>query len=210
MPHRIPLFREILLPFLADYLRLVEPDSAEHLRLDRIALPDLNDVPGWTDAERQTFGIVAEVPARWGEKVTVVIQVEPEALTPAELSRRLGRYFMDLEIHYCQPVLLSVLYLRGGRPGINLETAPVCRIFDMDLLRIYFTTFGLETARAEHYLERPEPLAWALSAVMQPLRHSRACHRKLCLERIAAAGLAEEHRQALTRFVEAFLEEESR
>jgi hypothetical protein len=205
MPHRTPLFREILLPFLADYLRIVEPDSAEHLWLDRISLPNLDSVPGWTDAEKQTFGIVAEVPSRWGEQVTIVIQVEPEALTPAELSRRLGRYFMDLEIHYCRPVLLSVLYLHGGRPGINLETGPVSRLMDMDLLRIYFTTFGLEGARAEYYLERPEPLAWALSATMQPIRHSRARHRKLCLERLAAADLAAEHRTALVRFVDAFL-----
>jgi len=209
MPHRTPLFREILLPFLADYLRIVEPDSAEHLWLDRITLPNLDAVP-WTDAEKQAFGVVAKVPSRWGEQVTIVIQVEPEALTPTELSRRLGRYFMDLEIHYCQPVLLSVLYLRGGRPGINLETAPVSRIFDMDLLRIYFTTFGLERARAEYYLERPEPLSWALSAAMQPIRHSREHHHKLCLDRIAAAGLAEEHRTAFVRFIDAFLGEESR
>jgi hypothetical protein len=209
MPHRTPLFREILLPFLADYLRIVEPDSAEHLWLDRISLPDLN-VPGWTDAEKQAFGVVAEVPSRWGEQVTIVIQVEPEALTPTELSSRLGGYFMDLEIHYCRPVLLSVLYLRGGRPGINLETAPVSRLSDMDLLRIYFTAFGLEGSRAEYYLERPEPLSWALSALMQPIRHSRARHRKLCLERIAAADLAAEHRTALARFVEAFLGPESR
>ena len=150
----------------------MEPDWAEHLWLDRISLPDLN-VPGWTDTEKQAFGVVAEVPSRRGEQVTIVIQVEPEALTPTELSRRLGGYFMDLEIHYCRPVLLSVLYLHGGRPGINLETAPVSRLSDMDLLRIYFTAFGLEGSRAEYYLERPEPLAWALSALMQPVRHSR-------------------------------------
>ena len=200
-----PLFQEILQTFLADYLRLVEPDSARHLALDRITFPDLAAMPFWTADECRRIGVVGEVPARWGEKVTVVVQVEPEALTPAELSRRMGRYFMDLEIHYCQPVLLSVLYLNGGRPGVNLETAPVCRILDMDLLRIYFSAFGLGGCRAEYFLERPEPIAWALSALMEPVRHSRRRHRELCRERIAASGLDEERRASLTRFIDAFL-----
>jgi hypothetical protein len=204
MPHHNALFRETLQAFLSDYLRLVEPDSAQHLSLDRITFPDLTGVPGWTSAERQDLGVVGEAPARWGEKVTILVQLEPEALTPAELSRRIGRYFMDLEIHYCQPVLLSVLYLRGGRPGVNLETAPVCRILNMDILRIYFSAFGLGGCRAEYYLERPEPLAWALSALMEPFRNSRARHRELCLDRIAAAGLAAERRTLLESFITAF------
>jgi len=206
MPHRNPLLREVLQTFLADYLRLIEPDSVRYLELDRLTVPDLADVPGWTDGERQSLGVVGEAWACWGEKVIIVVRVEPEALTPAELARRIGLSLMDLEIHYCQPVLLNVLYLHGGRPGINLETAPVCRIFDMDLLRLYFTAFGLSGCRAEHYLERPEPIAWALSALMPPLRLSRAHHRQLCLERIAASGLEEERRALLARFVEAFLE----
>jgi hypothetical protein len=204
MPHRIPLVQEVLRTFLADYLRIVEPDSAQFLRLDRIALPDLREVPGWTEAERSMLGVVAAVPASWGEKVTVVVQVEPEGLTPPELSRRLGRYFMDLEIHYSQPVLLNVVYLRGGRPGITLETAPLCHLCGMELVRLYFTTFALERARAELYLDRPEPLAWALSAAMHPVHHSRERHRDLCLERLAAAGLAEEPAALLRRFIDTF------
>src|SRR4051794_4584099 len=106
MPHRNPLFQplfqEILQTFLADYLCLVEPDSANHLWLERIHFPETQELPRWTAEERREVGIVAEVPTRWSEKLTVLVQVEPEAIPPADLSRRLGRYFMDLEIHYCQ------------------------------------------------------------------------------------------------------------
>jgi hypothetical protein len=207
MPHRNPLFREVLETFLADYLRLVEPDSAAHLRLDRLALLDAPAPSGRAAMERQEVGVVGEAPSRWGETVTVMVQVEPEALTPGELSRRIGGYFADREIHYCQPVLLSVLYLRGGRPGVNLETAPVCRILNTDILRIYFSAFGVAGSRAEYYLERPEPIAWALSALMEPLRLNRVRHRELCLERIAACGLAGDRRDLLARFVDAFLQE---
>jgi len=202
MPHRAPLVREVLQTFLADYLRLVEPDSAQHLELDQITFPA---VPDWSPAEHQRLGVVGEAPSRWGEQVTLLIQVEPEALTPAELSRRIGCYFMDLEIHYCQPVLLHVLYLQGGRPGINLETAPICRIFNMDLLRLYFTAFGIGGCRAEYYLERPEPVAWALAALMPALRLSRAQHRACCLERVAGCPLQEEQKALLRSCIDAFL-----
>jgi len=206
MPFRDPcfrlLFREILETFLADYLRLVEPDSAAHLRLDGLAIPGLRDLPRWSAEEREAMGVIAQVPSRRNEAVTVVVQVEPDALAPAELSRRLGRTFLDLEVHYCQPVLLNLLYLRGSRPGVNLETAPVCRVFGLDVLRLYYTAFGLEGSRAEYYLERPEPVSWALSALMTPLRHSRERHRELCLQRIAAAGLDPRRSGLLACFID--------
>jgi hypothetical protein len=207
-PSLRPLFRETLETFLPDYLRLVEPDSASHLHLDCITFPEPGRAPRWTEGETPQAGVIAQVPSRWSETVTVVVQVEPLALAPAELASRLGRIFMDLEIHYCQPVLLNVIYLRGGRPGINLETAPVCRVFGLDVLRLYFTAFGLEGSRAEYYLERPEPISWALSALMPPLRHSRERHRELCLERIATAGLEAQRSALLKRFVAACAAEE--
>jgi hypothetical protein len=206
MPHRTPLLREVLRTFLADYICLIEPDALDHLDLARITFPDLADLPGWTAEERGAHGVVGEVPARWGEKVTLLVQVEIDALTPAELARRIGDFFMDLEIHYCQPVFLSVLYVRGGRPGINLETAPVCRILGMDILRLYFTSFGVAKCRAEYFLERPEPLAWALSTLMEPAHRSREEHLRLSREKIAAGRMPEEHRALLERFVDAFVE----
>ncbi len=202
-----PFFRELFQTFLADYVRIVEPDSAEHLRLEEARFPVLDGCPDWTDEERSALGTVAEVPGRRpGETVTVIVQVEPEPRGPAETSRRLARYFLGLEVGYGQPLLLSVLYLRGGRPGINLESAAVCRVFDMEVLRIFYTAFGLAETRAEYYLDRPEPLAWALAALMRPTRRSRAEHKLACLKRIAAAGLPEAKRILLERCVEEWME----
>jgi len=205
MPHRIPCLRELVRTFFADYLRLVEPDSAVHLRLDRATLLPLSPFGEETD-EPETAGVLAEVPTRRGEKVTILVLLEPEALGPADISRRLSRWFMDLEIRYAQPVLLSVLYLQGGRPGVTLEAASICKVMDMEILRIFFTAFGVAGSRAEYFLERPEPVAWALSALMRPLRHGRARHKWLCRQRIAAAELPAPHRDLLAGAVDAFLE----
>lgn len=209
MPHRIPhpiqTLRSLVRLFFADYLRLVEPDSAEHLRPEEASfLIPRRDLSNCN--EEDELGVVAEVPTRRDETVTVLVQVEPEACPPAEISDRIGGYFLDLEIRYCQPVLLSVVYLRGGRPGVHLESAAVGKVGGVEVLRMFYTAFGLSGARAEYYLDRPEPLAWALAALMRPARLSPSEHRKTCLDRIAGAGLDDKVRLLLSRSAEVFLE----
>ena len=199
------IFGELMREFLPDYLRLVEPDSAEHLRLEEATFPPLQYVLTLEEGAVHTgLGmVVAFVPTkRTGEFVTVLIQVEPEPLGPAETSRRIGQLVVALELRYSQPMLVSVVYLRGARPGINLESAVACKVFDMEVLRCFYTTFGLSETRAEYYLDRPEPLAWALAALMRPTRRSRPEHKLACLKRIAAAGLPAQRKHLLERCVE--------
>jgi hypothetical protein len=200
MPPVCPLLRTLLQACLPDYLRLVEPDSAEHLCLDRASFHSHgND-------ERSGLGLVAEVPGLRGEKVTLLVRIEPDAPAPDALCDRLRQTFLDFEVRYGQPVLLSVICLRGARPGINLETAAIGRVFGVEVLRVFYTLFGLAGARAEYYLQRPEPLAWALAALMSPARLDPAALRQACLERIAAAPLDEPRRALLAGSVEAFLD----
>ena len=99
-----------------------------------------------------------------------------------------------------------MVYLRGGRPGLNLESSAVGTIYGIEVVRIFYTAFGLAEARADYYLERPEPLAWALAALMKPVRRSRAEHKLACLQRIARGGLTERERSLLTSCVEEWME----
>jgi hypothetical protein len=186
--------RELLLAFLPDYLRLAEPDSAVLLDLERIEiLPD-----------QDTSRIAATVPARHNpDTVTVLILLRERALLPSEIGTTLARTIADFDLRAVDPILLSVIYLAGGRPGFNLETAPLSRLFGLDLLRIYYTACGLAGLRADYYAERPEPLAWALVPFLccsdDPVRL-----RDRCRERIATAtGLSETQRALLRRFLDA-------
>jgi len=200
MPPVCPLLRTLLQVCFADYLRLVEPDAAEHLCLDRASFRSCGQ------DERSGLGLVAEVPSLRGGKVTVLVRIEPDAPAPDALSDRLGQTLLDLEVRYGQPVLLSVVCLRGARPGINLETTAVGRVFGVEVLRVFYTLFGLGGARAEYYLQRPEPLAWALAALMTPFHLDPPALRQACLERIAAARLDRPRRALLAGSVEAFLD----
>lgn len=205
MSDRRPLLRDLIQTFFADYLRLVEPDSAARMWLDRITFPRSEKLIACEDDDFREIGVVAEVPSHRGELVTVLVQIEPEALPPPEIARRLGRYLMGLELRYGQPVLLSVLYLHGGRPGIHLESGVISEACGIDLVRIYYTSFALEETRAEYYLERPEPLAWLFATLMRPAKRTLEEHARACRERIAAAPLDEERRRLLLQGAEAFL-----
>jgi hypothetical protein len=167
------------------------------MSLDRITFPK-------QDGFRET-GVVAEVPSHQGELVTVLVQIEPEMPAPPEIARRLGLSLLGLELRYGQPVLLSVVYLQGGRPGIQVESGVISEACGIDLVRIYYTSFALGESRAEYYLERPEPLAWVFATLMTPAKRTPEEHRRACLERIAAAPLDEERRLLLLRGAEALL-----
>ena len=189
---RVDLLALLLRACFADYLRLLEPEAAEHLCLDRITFLDLPD--------RQ--GLAAEVPDLRGEAVTVLVRIEPEPPEAEEVSRLLGRWLGALGIVYSRPVLFHLICLMGCRPGPNLETAAVTRVAGMETLRIFYLQFGLEEARAEYYLDRPEPLAWALAAWMCPARLRREELREACRRRIAAVEVPEEVRSLLMGAVE--------
>jgi hypothetical protein len=205
MSDRRPLLRDLIQTFFPDYLRLVEPDSADRMWLDRITFPRSEKLLDCEDDDFRTVGVAAEVVSHRGELVTVLVQIEPEMLAPPEIARRLGHYLMALELRYGQPVLLSVIYLQGGRPGIHLESGVICEACGIDLVRIYYTSFALGESRAEYFLDRPEPLAWVFATLMTPVKRTPEEHRRACLERIAAAPLAEERRLLLRRAAETFL-----
>jgi len=179
---------DLLRAFFPDYLRLTEPDWAEELDFGSLSFP-------WDGLCE--LGIAARVSTRGGERITVLVRIAEEALREKEVACWLGRQARRLDLRLADPVLVSVIALRGGVPGVNLGTVEVSRVCGDTVVRVYYTTFGLEQARAERYLERPEPLAWGLSALMQPIRWSRAAHERACRERIHAAALDEDRRQLL-------------
>lgn len=199
MSDRRPLLRDLIQTFFTDYLWLVEPDATARMWLDRITFPRPEKLGA------REIGVVAEVLSDRGELVTVLAQIEPEALAPPETARRLGQCLMELELRYGQPVLLSVVYLQGGRPGIHLESGVISEACGIELARVYYTSFAVGESRAEYFLERPEPLAWVFAALMRPVKRTPEEHRRACLERIAAAPLDEELRRLLRRGAEAFL-----
>jgi hypothetical protein len=194
-PHEPERIERLLRTFFPDYLRLVDPEAALDLDLDQTLL---------LAAPLDGPGVAARIPCREnGERVTVLAHIESEAPGKEDVARRLTRSLTKLAVPYSEPVLASVLFLRSSRPGARLESGVVGKIREIEVLRLYFVTFGLSAARAEPYLARPEPLAWAFAARMRPTQRTPEEHRAACLERIERAGLDEKRRKLLRSVVEA-------
>src|SRR5262249_30497481 len=80
------------------------------------------------------------------------------------------------------------------------------RVLDEARWSFAYIAFGLSGCRAEDFLARPEPLAWALAALMRPEQLSRPQLKLACLRRIVAAELDEIKRFLLVHCVQFYLE----
>jgi predicted transposase YdaD len=175
------IFKQLLRAFLADFLRLVLPQASDRLDLSSPDFLDKELFAGGPHGRRREPDLlirVCTVDAR-----PLLIHVEIEARASPGMEDRLWRYKNQIQARYDTPVLSIVIYLKRGRPGVRLETREGSLGPDFPELR--YMSFGLERCRAAEYLDRPEPLAWAFAALMDPGSWSRAELKMACLRRIA-------------------------
>ena len=186
MPQKTRSFEDMLRACFPDFLELVEPGLIERLELELATFPDPEDLTGWTEEELGDLGFLAEVMTRRGLWLTLLVQVELGTEDRPLEERLLGSY-LRLSLDGRQPARMMVVRLRGGRPGVHLEWI-VDEMEGEEPLRVPYLSFGLAECRAEDYLAKPQPLAWALATLMRPAERSLAEHRDFCLRRIAGCA----------------------
>ena len=151
---------------------------------------------------RREADLLARVPLVRGGSLLVHVEIEARARRP--MPRRLRAYASRIQSLYDGQVLSIVLYLKGGEPGVCWQELDG-EVRAPEVTAFRYVAFGLAGCRAEDYLDRSEPLAWALAALMDSGPSSRAEHRLACLRRIGAARLRVERRALLADFVDAYL-----
>lgn len=199
-----PLFKTLLRAFFPEFLYLVSPEVAAKLHLRRAAFLDKELFTDETGGGRREVDLLARLPVR-GSRRSLLVHVEIESRARKGMARRLHGYSIQIQARHGGQVLSIVLNLRGGRPGICVNTLEE----DLDgpqLATFRYVAFSLAGCSAEEYLERPEPLAWGLAALMNPGSMSRVEHKLACLRRIAAADLTDQKRFLLVNCVETYLE----
>lgn len=199
------LFKDLLKAFFGDFLVIVAPAIAARLRPAEAEFLSQEYFSRRPEGRRRELDLVARVPTLDGEPEAVLVAVEIEARARASMGRRLWEYAALLGVHHRAPVLPVVVYLRGGRPDLTLQTYRQ-EIFGQDLAHFSYFAFGLCPSRAERYLRRPEPLAWALAALMRPGSWPPSRHKLECLRRIAGAKLDDDRRVLLVDCVETYVE----
>ena len=202
-PHD-PLFKSLLRAFFAGFLRLVAPDLAARLDLSAVAFLDKEFV---STAPPRTHGI-ADLLARAllsGTDRFLLIHVEIESRSRRGMGTRLRDYHRAIQARHEDPVLSIVVYLKGGPAGIREQE------LDGDLkapglTSFRYLSFGLSRCSAAEYLGKPEPLAWALAALMDRGDLSKAELKRACLIRILESPLTDAERTELVNCVETYVQ----
>jgi hypothetical protein len=202
------IFKDLLGELLPDLVTLVAPEPATHFDFSRWDLLNKETFTDWPKGKRREVDLLASVPRAGGDRIALV-HVEVEARYRPEIDRRLAGYYMQIRLRHDLPVLPIALCLRGGPPGVTVRSVVEAELgAEIDRFRYYL--FGLQGSRAEDFLARDQPLAWALATLMRPESLSRAEHKLACLQRIAAAPLDDLHRFLLANCVETYLKLEGR
>ncbi len=201
------LFKELLQAFFADFVRLVLPAVANRLRLEQPRFRDKERFTDTTEGEHRYLDLVAEVETTEGEGeiVLVHVEIEAEARGANTMGERMLRYAMQLRLRDGKPVLPIVLYLRGGEADVTRLTVED-RVLGLRLVAFTYWTFGLSRSLATRYLDRPEALASALAALMDPGELSAPELRIECLRRVGHARVDDARRFLLANIVETYIQ----
>lgn len=136
----------------------------------------------------------------------ILVHIEIEGRWRGTHPERMARYYFHLKARYPgEPVVPIALFLKGGPRGIEVrEWKEEVDGFEVCCFR--YRAFGLSGSEAAEYLGRPNPLAWALAALMGSRRLAPAEQKLECLRRIARSGLDDARTFLLGNIVETYLE----
>jgi hypothetical protein len=198
------LAKELFKTFFADLMRLAAPEATEGLHLAEASFRETQAFTDWPEGDRREMDLVAAV--RTIETgLPALVHVEIETVARAGMGERLWRYYMQLRLRHGLPVLPLLVNLKGGRSGAQDQEVSD-RFGTFETARFRYRALGLSGCSAAAYLARPEPLAWAMAALMRRGSWSRAEHKLECLRRIAKAELPASHRYLLGNWVETYLQ----
>ena len=199
-------FKHLLREFFGDLVRIVAPDLAEHLRLAHLTFLESELFTDFPEGARRSVDLVARVESVDGEPEVVLVHVEVERQARRAMAQRLLDYSLQLWLRDHVPVVPIVLYLRGGKPGVHLQTVEV-EAPGHRFLEYSYLSSGLSRSQAADFLQRSEPLAWGLAGLMRRGRMSPARHKLSCLEAITEVdGLTDRQRFLLANCVETYVE----
>lgn len=199
------LFKDLLVAFFGQLLELIVPALARRLDLESIHFLRQELFLDMPQGRRREADLIAEIPRRRAPDKGVTVHVEVERRARNNIGKRLWRYRMQIKLRHDLSLLTLVLFLDGGGPGVVQRTETE-QIGDLETATFSYFAWGLGQSSAEEYLLRPEPLAWALSALMRRKTLRASEHKLACLRAIARVKIDEARRFLLVNCVETYLQ----
>jgi len=196
------LFKTLLRTFFPGFLGLVVPELTERLDAARASFLD-KEFLAEEPAGKREADLVARVPVR--NDGVLLVHVEIEARAGSRMPYRLRAYAGRIQAAYGEQVLSILVNLRGGPAGVHQATLDSALAASV-LSPFRYVVFGLARCAGAAYLARPEPVAWALAALMSRGEESRAVYKLRCQSRIVEARMSSDRRILLLDFVETYLQ----
>lgn len=201
------LMKELIATFPGQFLRLAAPPISERIDLDAVAFEPEEHYPGSPTGRERRADLIGRATAladAEGDDVEmeVLLHAEIELRYLTVTAPRLLRYNRGLSLKYELVVHTVVLYLHGGPPGAQSQVYEEKSLGQV-VVAFRYHSLGLSRSQAAEYLARPEPLAWALAALMRPAKgQSRPQLGLECMRRIVSAGsLSRSERELLAECV---------
>ena len=160
--------------------------------------------------ERRVLDLVAQLPVRLrpgekaGDEELALIHIEVEAEeTSLAVRRRLYDSYVQLRRKYNRRVLPIAIFLRVGLDGIGIGRDEE-KFDDLEVLTFQFHYVGLPGLDAQTYLNSPNSLAVALSALMRAPRDQRGELAAEALRRIEASSENPARKHLLAECIKAY------
>ena len=203
MPHD-QLFKELLRAFFREFMELFFPDVAERLDFERVTFLDREMFTDLPEGSVREPDLVAQTYTRDGTLGIVLLHVEVQAERRSEFRYRIFEYYALLRLRFKLPVFPVVLYLVPGTGGNTQETYTES-LFGREILTFHYGAVGVPDLSADDYLERDNPLASALTALMKVSKEGRPYQKQVSLQRIAISTVDEARKMLLANIVETYL-----
>ncbi len=203
---RIPhdrIFKTAFSHFLQDLVELVDPELAATLDLSSPRFPDKELFADFPGGKLAVPDLVAEAMTRDGDPRLILVHAEIEGEFRKTIDRRTWRYFMHLELKFDVPVISIVVFLTGGEAGVERRVV-VEKVGSVEVNRFTYYAFGLSQSLAEAYVDRPQPLAAALAALMRSKVWDNVERKVRCLRAIRGAEVDDSRRFVLVRIVDTY------
>ncbi len=203
---RIPhdrIFKVAFGAFLQNLVELVDLELAATLDLRAPKFLDKEALADFPGGKLAVPDLVAEAITRDGDPRLILVHAEVEGQFRKTIDRRTWRYFMYLELKYDVPVISIVVFLTGGKAGVERRVV-VEKVGSAEVNRFTYYAFGLSQSLAEAYVDRPQPLAPALAALMRSKVWDNVERKVRCLRAIRRAEVDDHRRFVLVRIVDTY------
>lgn len=198
------LFKDFLKSFLREFMELFYPDAARSLNFDTTHFLDKELYTDFPEGSVRQADLVAQLETVDGDPELLLVHLEVQAERERSFDTRMFEYYALLWFRYRLPILPIVVYLSGGRQTSSREEYTV-RLLGRELLKYTYDCLGFSALNAAEYAAKPNPVAAALAALMNPRRAPDPLKlRALMLLRVARSDLDDARKRLLVNLIETY------